>query len=360
MSAFEAMLNSESSSRPTNFVFLLLPRLNSLTLSNLVEPLRIANYCAGQPVYEWSFMSADGKDVVTSTGIKIPTLAISYGDNPIDVIVICGGWNSERYNSAELNSWLHHMGRRGVKLGAVETGTYVLAKAGLLAGYSATIHWHCHTAFEESYTNIDFRDVLVVRDRQRITCSGGSACLDMMLQEIEADHGKALAGEVADQLVYYPVRKASAPQKSLQNRKHAFAPPEVQRAIDLMGRNIERPLTIPELSRKLGFSQRKLERLFKKNFECSAVAFYRVLRLQEARVLLTHTDMSVLDICIACGFASSSYFSKSYTNQFGVRPRDHRLSWPENEPAPLWPGMTTSRLVSAETSRLKNGRQATD
>jgi AraC family carnitine catabolism transcriptional activator len=100
------------------------------------------------------------------------------------------------------------------------------------------------------------------------------------------------------------------------------------------------------LSRRLGFSQRKLERLFRKNFECSAVAFYRVLRLQEARVLLTHTDMSVLDICIACGFASSSYFSKSYTNQFGVRPRDHRSSWPEHEPVPLWPGMARSRLAS--------------
>jgi len=289
-------------------------------------------------------MSVDGEDVQTSTGITIPTFAISSSDESIDVIIICGGWNSERYENADLNSWLHHMGRRGTRLGAVETGAYILAKTGLLSGYSATIHWHCHTAFKESYPDIDFRDALVVRDRQRITCAGGTACLDMMLQEIEFEHGKALAGEVADQLVYFPVRKANAPQKNLQDRNHSFAPPAIQKAIDLMGRNIEKPLTIPELSQRLGFSQRKLERLFRKNFECSAVAFYRVLRLQEARVLLTHTDMSVLDICIACGFASSSYFSKSYTNQFGVRPRDHRSSWPENEPAPLWPGMTTSCL----------------
>jgi transcriptional regulator GlxA family with amidase domain len=142
-------------------------------------------------------------------------------------------------------------------------------------------------------------------------------------------------------LLYAPVRKADMPQRERQSTKQSSVPPALKKAIDIMEKNIETPLTIPQISQILGFSQRKLERLFNKRFGCSAVAFYRTVRLQEARVLLTHTDMSVLDICIACGFASSSYFSKSYTSQFGVRPRDHRTSWPDNEPTPYWPGIST-------------------
>jgi AraC family carnitine catabolism transcriptional activator len=94
--------------------------------------------------------------------------------------------------------------------------------------------------------------------------------------------------------------------------------------------------------------------MFDRHFACSAVAFYRTVRLQEARVLLTHTDLSVLDICIACGFASSSYFSKSYTQQFGVRPRDHRTSWPDSEATPYWPGISTFAAASSTRTRKEN------
>ena len=184
-----------------------------------------------------------------------------------------------------------------------------------------------------------------------MTCAGGTAGLDMMLQEIRLRHGRKLSQEVADQLLYSPVRKADMPQKELQSRQRLSAPPALQGAIEIMEQNIEKPLPIPQLSGLLGFSQRKLERLFNKHFGCSAVAFYRTVRLQEARVLLTHTDMSVLDICIACGFASSSYFSKSYSNQFGVHPRDHRTSWPDTEPTPYWPSISSSAAAKAHTDR---------
>jgi AraC family carnitine catabolism transcriptional activator len=325
----------------TRFALVLLPRFSALSASCLVEPLRIANYCAGRLNYEWQFVSVDGKPVLNSAGVAVPTLPVDSADE-FDTVIVVGGWNSERYNNPELTNWLRHAAHRGIVLGAVETGSYLLARAHLLGGYKATIHWHCHTAFEESFPEVEFRDELFVVDRQRITAAGGIACLDMMLNEIEQRHGKPLAMEVAEQLVYFPQREADSPQKKVQHGQPAATPPEMQHAIELMSSHIEKPIAIPDLARQLGFSQRKLERLFKKHFNCSAVAFYRTLRLHEARVLLTHTDMSVLDICIACGFASSSYFSKSYTSQFGVRPRDHRTSWPENEPMPFWPGISTA------------------
>lgn len=330
-----------------HFALVLLPRFSALTVSSLVEPQRIANYCAGDVRFKWTFVSAEGDAVVNSAGVAVPTLPLEANDD-YDTVIVCGGWNSERYDNSNLTHWLQHMSRTGAMLGAVETGTYLLARAHLLSGYQATIHWHCHTAFGESFPEVDLQDSLFVVDRKRMTAAGGIACLDMMLHEIEERHGAPLAMEVAEQLVYFPQRDGSTPQRNALPGKRAATPPELQRAIEVMGRNIEKPVSIPDLANSLGFSQRKLERLFKKHFDCSAVAFYRTLRLHEARVLLTHTDMSVLDICIACGFASSSYFSKSYASQFGVRPRDHRTSWPENEPLPLWPGISGTAYSTAE------------
>ena len=335
------------------FSFVLLPKYSSLTLAALVEPLRIANYCDGRNLYGWRYLSPGGTEIPACSGTGIPTEAIAMEDSPGDAIIICGGWNAERYDNPELIRWLRIMGRRGVILGAAETGTYVLARAGLLSGYEATIHWHCQNAFEERFPEIHLKDAMFVIDRKRMTCSGGTACLDMMLEDIDHRHGKALAREVSDQMIYSHVRNADVQQTQVRASERSHLPRVLQRSVERMERNIEKPLTIPELAQRIGISQRKLERLFNKYFSCSAVAFYRVIRLQQARALLTQTDMSVLDVCIACGFASSSYFSKSYTDQFGVRPRDHRTAWPDDEPSPSWPGVVTATTATAKTT----GRQ---
>ncbi len=347
------MMSSNTRTSPFTFAFILLPKFNSLDLSALVEPLRIANYCDGRTLYNWQFLSVDGEKVPASTDMAVATQAVSTDDKSLDAIIVCGGWNAERYDDAELFRWLRLMNRHGTILGAVDTGTYILAHAGLLSGYAATIHWHCHDAFEERYPAIILKDQLFVIDRKRMTCAGGIACLDMMLHDIDHRFGKTLATEVADQLIYFPGREVDVPQKEVQTGKQTSVQSVLKRAIDIMEHNSEDPITIPELSRLLGLSQRMLERLFNKQFECSAVAFYRRVRLHKARVLLTQTDMSVLDICIACGFASSSYFSKSYTDQFGMRPRDHRTAWPDNEPNVFWPGVTASMVASNQTMQRK-------
>ena len=329
------------------FSFVMLPKYSALTLAALVEPLRVANYCHGRSVYQWQYLSPSGGDVTASSGMTVPTDAVSMDDPPGDAIIVCGGWNAERYENPDLFSWLKIMSRRGVILGAAETGTYVLARAGLLSGYSATIHWHCQNAFEERFPDLSLTDAMFVIDRKRMTCSGGAACLDMMLEDIDHRHGTSLAKEVAEQLVYKHVRQADVPQHQLHASEQSHLPQALKRVIKRMEKNIEKPLAIPALCQRSEISQRKLERLFNKYFGCSAVAFYRVIRLQQARALLTQTDMSVLDICIACGFASSSYFSKSYTDQFGLRPRDHRTAWPDDEPCPSWPGVATSTVATA-------------
>ena len=333
--------------------FVLLPKFSSLTLSSLVEPLRIANYCDGNQLYQWSYLSPDGDAVPGCSGYSVDTLAIDDAMvEKLDAVIICGGWNAERYEDPELERWLRLLARRNAILGAAELGAYVLAHAGLMNGYAMTIHWHCRNAFKERYSDADVRDQLFVIDRNRMTCAGGIASLDMMLAEIRTRNGHALADEVAEQVVYLAPRDTSEPQRNAQENGQSAVATLLKQAIEIMEANIERTLRIPDIADALGLSQRKLERLFNKHFECSAVAFYRRVRLQRARVLLTHTDMSVLDISIACGFASSSYFSKSYAEEFGMRPRDHRLAWPDTDKNPYWPGLhTVSDAQSARRPR---------
>jgi AraC family carnitine catabolism transcriptional activator len=304
--------------------------------------LRIANYCDGAELYQWSYLSVEGDAVPGCSGYSVDTQAIEDKNaQNFDAVIVCGGWNAERYEEPQLERWLRLLARRNAILGAAEMGAYVLARAGLLSGYAMTIHWHCRNAFKERYTDADLRDQVFVVDRNRMTCAGGVACLDMMLADIRTRYGRALSDEVAEQVVYLAPRDALEPQRNAHESGQSAVTILLKQAVGIMEANIERTVRIPDVASSLGLSQRRLERLFNKHFECSAVAFYRRVRLQRARVLLTHTDMSVLDISIACGFASSSYFSKSYAEEFGMRPRDHRLAWPESDKNPYWPGLHT-------------------
>lgn len=342
-------------SQPTfTFAFVILPKFSTFTLSCLIEPLRIANYCDGKELYNWKLLSMEGDAIPSASGIPVQTEAINPENSHYDAIIVCGGWNAERYENPELFRWLRSMGRKGCILGAAEIGSYVLARAGLLEGYDSTVHWHCLSAFREAYPDHSVKEQLFVIDRKRMTCAGGTACLDMILSDIENRYGKSLAIEVADQLLYNSIRDSETPQREVQSHTNTAPPPALQGVIEFMENNIEEPISIPEICGFLDVTQRKLERLFNRYYECSAVAFYRALRLQHARTLLTQTNMSVLDIGVACGFASSSYFSKSYTDMFDVRPRDHRTAWPEHDAKPFWPGVATSMVAASrhiKTSR---------
>jgi transcriptional regulator GlxA family with amidase domain len=327
---------------PYRFAFVVLPKFSAMSIAALVEPLRIANYCADHDLYSWCYLTVEGGDISSSSGMRITTEKLNPEEDNLDAIIVCGGWNAARYDNQQLIHGLRILARRGVTLGAAETGAYVLARAGLLSGYKATIPWYCQQSFEESYPDIHPQEQLFTIDRKRMTCAGGTSGIDMILHHIERQHSKALAQEVSSLLVHTAGSGTREQGQKILTPKQADVPRILQTAVKIMQDNIEEPIRIPELAIMVNLSQRKLERLFNKYFKCTAVAFYRVLRLQQARELLAQTDMSVLDICIACGFTSSSYFSKSYTTQFGISPREHRIDWPDSAASPSWPGTSRS------------------
>ena len=282
-------------------VVVLLPRFSMLTLSGLLEPLRIANYCAGEERYQWRLVSAEPGPVPSSTGVPVATDSSELLlQTDCDLVLLCGGWNAERYTHAGLRKQLRQAAHRGALLGAVETGSYVLAEAGLLEGRQATIHWHCRQAFAERFADVEVVDQLFVEDRRRLTCAGGVACLDLMLHYIETDAGAELRREVSDQLVYALPREAETEQRPVRQRLETPMPLVLQKAIELMEEHIEEPLSIPELARRLGLSQRKLAAL-------SGVSNATISLIEHGR---TDPSMGMLKkILDAMGVSFAEFFS---------------------------------------------------
>ena len=196
-------------------------------------------------------------------------------------------------------------------------------------------------------------DRLYVIDRNRTTIAGGTAGLDMMLHDIMERHGQQLALEVAEQIVH-TIREPNEPQRKSLGGTQKVLHRILRQAVALMENNLEEPLYIPDLARTVGVSQRKLERLFNKHMGISVVGFYRVMRLEFARVLLTNTSLAIREVSVACGYSSLSHFAKSFVAQFGKRPRDYRESWPESEPIPDWPGTPASLTKFAHAAQRWN------
>lgn len=335
-------MSKPSEPGPTRYAFVLIPRFNMMALTTSIEPLRVANYISGRQLYEWEFLSIDGQSVTPSNGMPLAAGPLGKAARCWDAVFVCGSWNSEHFESTALFGWLRQLDRLGVPLGAMCIGAYILARAKLLSGYKATVHWHCLRAFAENFPQVEVQECLFVVDRNRMTAAGGTSGLDMMLQDVKQRYGAQLAHEVADQILYYPVRGSESPQRMALGGQQEVPQPLLRQAIRLMEENLEEPLAIPELATRLAVSQRKLERLFQKYIGVSAVGFYRLLRLEFARVLLTHTALPVREVSVASGFASLSHFAKSFSNRFGKRPRDCRDSWPQSAANPDWPGMTAS------------------
>lgn len=325
-------------------VFIVVPRFNITTLITMIETIRIANYLAPAPIFSWEIASFDGAKVTASNGM---TTTVEVADDtlrPADFVFILGSWGTEHYTNRHLTAWLRKRARAGERICGVEIGCYIVARAGLLDGKHATIHWSWLGGFKETFDRIDIQECLFTLDNKVMTCSGGLAGIDMMLRLIEGISGSSFSGEIADQMLYHPIRSANAPQRSTMGRSTERMLPLVREAMTLIENNIEEPLTVPEIAGFLDVSQRQLERQFKKHVGCTVVQFRLLRRLQNARLLLISTELSIREIAIASGFNTLSHFAYSFGKFFGRRPSDYREAWPANEPAPSWPGSLSDFL----------------
>lgn len=306
--------------------FLTLPNYSAIALVNALEACRMANYVTLAEDYRYAVVTLDGAAAAASNGLSLtPTVRIAEA-GPFDLVFVCGGVSVRHAVERPLSDALRRLARRGVALGGLCTGTFALAEAGLLDGYRAAIHWENLTAIREEFAGVAFTEELFVVDRDRLTCTGGVAPLELMLTLIEARHGKPVAAKVSDQFMVERPRGGGDRQPLPLPSRIEHLHPALARAARMMDTAIERPLTVADVAAGVGLSPRQLERLFRRHLGTSPAEFSLGRRLVHARELLRQTPMSVTDVGLACGFQSAAHFSTAYRRHFGRSPREERAA----------------------------------
>jgi transcriptional regulator GlxA family with amidase domain len=310
--------------KPRRFVFVPLENFSLHCFSSAVDCLRIANRMANRPLYTWKVIGEGGDTVTCSAGIAFKLEGDLDELSRDDTVMICGGLDVRKATTKRLLNWLRREARKGIPVGGLCTASYTLATAGLLDGKRATIHWENQDSFSEEFDEVTLTKSIFMIDGNRMTTAGGTASIDLMLKLIANDHGEELANAVADQLIYSSIRTdQDTPRLSIPTRigvRH----PKLSQVIQMMEANIEEPISPALLAKEVGMSTRQLERLFRRYLNRSPKRYYMELRLQKARNLLMQTDMSVINVALACGFASPSHFSKCYRAHYDTTPYRER------------------------------------
>ena len=308
-----------------NFHFLLLPEFSSIGFMSAIEPLRVANRFRGE-LYRWHILSIDSGPVCASNGISLNAECALADVKSAQNVIVVAGFNPLDQYSRELAECLRKLDRAGTTLGGIDTASFIHAEAGLLQHERVTLHWEAASAFQERYPSLAVSQELFEIDARRITCAGGTASIDLMLDLIGRRHGAELAAQVSEQFVLGRIRQRSDHQRMEIAARYGIHNRKLIQVIGVMEQHMEEPLSPDALAEEIGVTRRQLERLFCSALKDTPTHFYLGLRLARARELLQQTDMSITTVCVACGFESPSHFSRTYRTRFGSSPRQDRAS----------------------------------
>ncbi len=311
----------------TSIAVLLLPAFNALATMAFLDPFRAANYLTSSTLYDWDMISLGGGPLSASNGLEIAgTRTLDDSVGRYDYVIVSASWAPEAYRDRRLFDWLKQHTRQGAALGAIDTGAFVLAFAGLLAGRQATVHYEHIAACRELFPELEVTEDLFVIDDGRLTCCGGTASSDLALEMIRRRFGLDLANAAARYIFHDRLRAGSEGQDSAIHEPAGYAMPDTLRlAIAAMERTLEAPLPLAAIAKRASISQRQLERLFKAHTGVTAVQYYLEVRLDWARSILMQTDLSILEVAVACGFSSREYFARAYRQRFGLSPSQDKL-----------------------------------
>ncbi|WP_371917172.1 GlxA family transcriptional regulator [Pseudomonas sp. R37(2017)] len=334
--------------------FLLLDKFTLISLASAVEPLRMANQLSGRELYRWHTFSPGGEPVWASDGVPITPDASWSNPWVADTVIVCGGVGIQNVVTGEHIAWLKALARQSRRLGGICTGSWALARAGLLDGYECSVHWECLAAMQEAFPRLSVSASLFTLDRNRFTSSGGTAPMDMMLHLIGRDHGQELSSAISEMFVYERIRNEQDQQRVPLKHVLGTHQPKLQEVVALMEANLEEPIDLDNLAEYVDLSRRQLERLFQKYLNCTPSRYYLRLRLIRARQLLKQTSLSLIELASICGFVSTPHFSKCYREHFGVPPSDERagseMSRKRAVPATT-PQLTTMPLTALDQAR---------
>jgi len=318
------MFGAEPGKKTQHIGFFLVPEFSMIAFASAVEPLRLVNRVSEDTLYTGSTYSLDGQPVTASNGIPVIVDGAIAEAEKLDIVFVCSGIHAHKYCDKGLLTRLRRMASHGTDIGALCTGTHILAKAGLLEESRCTIHWENLTAFTEEFPDIDVTSELFEIDRNRYTCAGGTAAVDLMLNLIALQAGSNVAATVADEMIHHRIRDGHEAQRMELRSRLGVAHPKLLAVIQLMEENLEETLSCADLAASVGLSTRQLERLFRKYLKSAPTRYYVELRLKRARFLLRQTSLPILSVALAAGFVSASHFSKCYREHFKRTPSEER------------------------------------
>lgn len=311
--------------------FVLFPQFALIALASAIEPLRIANRYLSTP-YTWRLLSLDGAAVADINGIPILPHDALHDVQDLGTIILCADIQPERHYTRDLRRWLHRFNAAECTLGALDTGCFLLARAGLLEGCRVTMHWEVIEAFRERFPKTMVAQTLFEVDSRRLTCAGGTAAIDMMLSVIALDHGTELANRVAEHCLHDRIRQGDLAQRMALPARSRIHHPALAKAMQLLEATPERTVGVPELAVHVGLSSRQLLRLFSQILGEGPSRYHRRLRLEHARSLLRYTAITVTEASVAVGFESLAHFCRAYRQQYGRTPGVDRASEIKSQP----------------------------
>lgn len=319
-------LYNEKPTKAYHIGFALLPHFTMMALSAAIEPLRMANHLSGKTLYRWSLISRDGQPVKASDGLTVNVDCSYTHAEPFDAVIMCGGVAIKEVVSKIDTNWLNSLDRKRLTLGGICTGSYALAKAGLLDSITCTIHWELLASWQEDFPKINSTNQLFTIENKRWCSSGGTAPMDLILSIVGRAYGKQLQMSICEMFSHKEMRDESEMQRIPLQHLVGANQSKLQDIVRLMEANIEEPLSLDELAFLVGLSRRQLERLFQKYLHCSPHKYYMQIRLTRARQLIKQTNISIIEVAICCGFVSTPHFSKCYRKTFKIPPREERLN----------------------------------
>jgi AraC family carnitine catabolism transcriptional activator len=305
--------------------FVVVPDFSHLGLALAIEPLFIANWLAQRPLFHWKVLSLDGLSVAASNGMRLAVEGALSEVMDFECAIVLASFDVKRHaEDQRLIGWLRRAARFGIELGAIETGSEILAASGLLDDHQVAVHWDNLEGFRERYPKVQATNRLYTLERGRMTCAGATAILDFMRGWIATKADRGLAYEVAQHLLMDRQRSALQDQGAPETGADSVSNQNVRRALKIMRETIEEPVTCREIAERLGLSQRQLQRQFQRHLGTTLVRQYLLLRLAHAHKLLQQTDLSVTEVAVGSGFASLPNFSRNYRQVFGRSPSADR------------------------------------
>lgn len=308
-----------------DFAFLLLDGFSNMVLASAMEPLRAANDLTPDHEIAWQIASLDGKPVVSSSGLRLhPDIALD-DLTRCSALFVISGYGARHHSARATSARIVRASRKTRLLGALDSGSWLLARAGLLDGYAATLHWQDISAFKEAFLDVDVRTDRFVIDRQRATAGGATAVMDLMLHLIRQQVSEAVAFDVVN-LFVYDVERSKFRGRGARDPGLVTRAPRLSKAIERMRDTVGDPEPLPRIASWAAVSPRTLERLFQRELGMSPARYYLVTRLHHARNLVEETDFSTTDIAVRTGFSSISAFSRAFKAHFGQTARSMRAA----------------------------------